>query len=591
MKRHFTYKLLMLTLLFLGFQSESWSQYCASHFDLTSMGYINNVKFGTINNSSGGTSGGPVNYTVSAGTASVTAGTSYVLSVSNSSGSDLYITAFIDWNQNEILDDPGEAYVLLTDGSSTGPHTLSITIPFTALGGNTRMRVMLVYDEVPDPCADLTYGEAEDYQINVVTVCSPATALVGSGVAGTSATLDWEQYGVADFWEIKYGPAGFDPSTGGTTITTSTKPYVLGGLDYATEYDFYVRTTCAETGEMSIWSTKGNFITICPVPEITEYSNTERCGSGNASLSATATPGSVIRWYADAEGTDLLGTGTTFSSPAIDATTTFYVSAAYPETPCQSDPIPVTATVKPVPIIDLGNDTIICTGVSYLLDAGNPGSTYLWNTGATTQTIIADIDATYSVIVTNTFGCTASDSRTFFSSADSMIEGFNFIPLFGEHWGSVQFFPINPSELVQFYEWDFGDGSPISNEANPIHTFAKDGHYNVKLTVGNECFKASISLPISVAVTGIEVIAESNEGKFNLYPNPARDALFITQTNGATQVELVSIYDITGRMVWNAHVNNKNVIEVPVSQLSSGIYSIKIVTDSGFQVKKFEVAR
>jgi len=36
----------------------------------------------------------------------------------------------------------------------------------------------------------------------------------------------------------------------------------------------------------------------------------------------------------------------------------------------------------------------------------------------------------------------------------------------------------NPS-----YEWDFGDGSPISKEAAPVHTYEKPGQYTARVTV------------------------------------------------------------------------------------------------------------
>ena len=45
-----------------------------------------------------------------------------------------------------------------------------------------------------------------------------------------------------------------------------------------------------------------------------------------------------------------------------------------------------------------------------VLDAGNIGSTYLWNTGDTTQTINVDTAGTYTVTVTTAFGCTEGSS-------------------------------------------------------------------------------------------------------------------------------------------------------------------------------------
>ncbi|CAN5880459.1 hypothetical protein BH11BAC7_BH11BAC7_14820 [soil metagenome] len=73
----------------------------------------------------------------------------------------------------------------------------------------------------------------------------------------------------------------------------------------------------------------------------------------------------------------------------------------------QTDTIDV--TFLPAPVVDLGNDTVICPNQSVSLDAGNPGFTYLWSTGEQTQTIIASGTATYSVLVT-TGGCSESDS-------------------------------------------------------------------------------------------------------------------------------------------------------------------------------------
>jgi len=33
------------------------------------------------------------------------------------------------------------------------------------------------------------------------------------------------------------------------------------------------------------------------------------------------------------------------------------------------------------------------------------------------------------------------------------------------------------------YEWDFGDGSPVSNEANPTHVYERPGHFTAKCRV------------------------------------------------------------------------------------------------------------
>ncbi len=61
------------------------------------------------------------------------------------------------------------------------------------------------------------------------------------------------------------------------------------------------------------------------------------------------------------------------------------------------------------PDVDLGNDTILCEGEMVSIDAGQ-GVIYTWNTGGTTQTIVADSTGTYSVTVDGGNGTRCKDS-------------------------------------------------------------------------------------------------------------------------------------------------------------------------------------
>ncbi|MCJ7932189.1 MAG: T9SS type B sorting domain-containing protein [Chryseobacterium sp.] len=65
--------------------------------------------------------------------------------------------------------------------------------------------------------------------------------------------------------------------------------------------------------------------------------------------------------------------------------------------------------VNPKPSINLPEKLDFCEGKSAVLDAG-PGFKYIWNTGATTQTITVSTPGTYSVKITNSFGCENTDS-------------------------------------------------------------------------------------------------------------------------------------------------------------------------------------
>ena len=68
------------------------------------------------------------------------------------------------------------------------------------------------------------------------------------------------------------------------------------------------------------------------------------------------------------------------------------------------------ANIVALPIIDIGPDTIIIpAGQSITLDAGTGFSSYYWSTNQTSPQIRVTISGVYSVVVTNSIGCTASD--------------------------------------------------------------------------------------------------------------------------------------------------------------------------------------
>jgi gliding motility-associated-like protein len=70
----------------------------------------------------------------------------------------------------------------------------------------------------------------------------------------------------------------------------------------------------------------------------------------------------------------------------------------------------MTITVNPVPIVDLGSDVAVCEDATPItLDAGAGMSSYLWSTLEITQSINVINTGTYSVVVSNTYGCTAQD--------------------------------------------------------------------------------------------------------------------------------------------------------------------------------------
>ncbi|SDX57664.1 hypothetical protein SAMN05216556_1521, partial [Aequorivita viscosa] len=140
--------------------------YCEPNFSSCSSDHINKVIFAGINNDSEcGT--GHNDYTDQVGL--VVTGETYTISVRNQALSSQNVFAYIDWNQNGILNDVGEVYTIANNAHHSGPHTQEITIPQDAVLGETRMRVVLQWNNTnANPCIVYGTGESEDYSLNVV---------------------------------------------------------------------------------------------------------------------------------------------------------------------------------------------------------------------------------------------------------------------------------------------------------------------------------------------------------------------------------------------------------------------------------------
>ncbi|MBI1228453.1 MAG: T9SS type A sorting domain-containing protein [Bacteroidetes bacterium] len=155
---------------------------------------ISNVTFNNINNSSSGFNGGYQNFT--AISTDVDLGGTYTFSASISPyyGGDAIIV-WIDFNQDGDFDDTGEQVLQVTSGN---PSTGSITIPGTAVPGITRLRVRLHYTPSGpnySACGNSTYGQVEDYSINIVTATAPEKYWIG-GTADWNVSTNWNPNGI-----------------------------------------------------------------------------------------------------------------------------------------------------------------------------------------------------------------------------------------------------------------------------------------------------------------------------------------------------------------------------------------------------------
>lgn len=142
--------------------------YCTSKGNNSSYEWIDLVRFGGIDRTSGN-DGGYYNGTSQVGTAARGGSqTIYISAGFSSSSYTEYWRVYIDFNGDGDFTDSGEQVV---SGSSSSSSTLSATIniPATANLGTTRMRVSMKYNAYQNSCESFTYGEVEDYTVNITS--------------------------------------------------------------------------------------------------------------------------------------------------------------------------------------------------------------------------------------------------------------------------------------------------------------------------------------------------------------------------------------------------------------------------------------
>ncbi|MFN8344053.1 MAG: hypothetical protein U0X91_03580 [Spirosomataceae bacterium] len=154
------------------------------------------------------------------------------------------------------------------------------------------------------------------------------------------------------------------------------------------------------------------FVTIPDCPACTAPTPTGTgasiCPDNSATLSASGcTTGYTATWYSDAGLTTQVGTGNSFTTPILTATTNYYVSCVKTADPtCKSSGVMVTATVKPLPTLTAGTPTCAQNGLTYSVTVTTNG-TITANFGTVSGTTVSNIPAGTDVTITAILnGCT-----------------------------------------------------------------------------------------------------------------------------------------------------------------------------------------
>lgn len=240
--------------------------------------YLAGVQFNTIDNTTTCEPGGYGDYTVSV--TDVTRRSGYTLTVTyhpepGIPGED--VVAWIDWNSNGSFNDAGERYNLILNDPQSAQATVSrlITIPTDAASGAVRMRVVQSWGSQEGMNSGiLSFGEAEDYTINIQTGPPVVSTDAASVVTASGATLNGTVYASGGSTTVIFDYGISTGYLGGPAVVASHSPVTgtantpvsvsISGLICNTLYHFRVR------GYNSAGATNGSDATfttgVCPTP-------------------------------------------------------------------------------------------------------------------------------------------------------------------------------------------------------------------------------------------------------------------------------------------------------------------------------------
>ena len=91
-----------------------------------------------------------------------------------------------------------------------------------------------------------------------------------------------------------------------------------------------------------------------------------------------------------------------------------------------------------------------------------------------------------------------------------------------------------------------------------------------------------------VSTTETLAATSYNISQFNVFPTLIKNSESVNITNSKTFIEKVDIYSIHGKLVKSLDYNSKYNVSIPVTQLSTGMYFLKINKDR-FNTHKFIV--
>lgn len=335
----------------------------------------------------------------------------------------------------------------------------------------------------------------------------------------------------------------------------------------------------------------------CPGDVVTLRANvTGAVDPNNVTYSWTG-PGTITQPSSEETGVVL---------PAGNGPTSYYLEATEGATTIYDT---VTINVRGISV-NAGNDTTIACNDSITLAAVTSGFTtggsvqYVWSSGDSTSTIAKAGRGTYTVTVTNSAGCTATDAITINNPTSqaanftvrAVIEGgTDTISITSSSTQACEAYSVfftNTSPVTSGWNWmwDFDDNGATNPNVDAQYTFTTPAsgtaQFDVVLTGDSAGCIVTKTQRITVldsslsqcqkpiGITEVSALAQF----VNIYPNPTAGSFNIDFSSINSENVNVSVMNLIGQEVYtsNFSVNDSAIKSVDLGDMNNGIYFVRI---------------
>jgi hypothetical protein len=484
-------------------QSTRFFCYCSTTYTngVGSGDAVTNVRLNTLNNTSTGAAAPYYTFFNTVTIPSITQNATETISVSFGSNGSQFTGVWIDYNQDGDFNDAGEfvANNTVTAGAN-GTAVLTFVVPAGASLGQTLMRVRggedVVLTNTPCGASSNTWGETEDYIVNIVT--APACAVTATISSQTDV-------------------ACFGGASGSATATANggTAPYSFVWSNG--------RTTATNTG-----LTAGTYtVTATDVAACTATSTVTITQPASA-LIVTATATANVACFGGATGAATVTTNGgnppftfVWSDGATTATRTGLVAGTYSVTITDSNGCTAfssassSATItQPASALTANISTttnVACFGgatgaATVAANGGTAPYSFAWTGGATTATNTGLSAGTYNVTVTDNSGCMTMSSATITQPASALAANASTttnVACFGDSNGEAMVMATGGTAPYSF-AW-------INGITTANNTGLAAGTYSVTATDANNCMSmATITITAPTSALSLNIAVDNN---------------------------------------------------------------------------------